>query len=71
VGSIPGYYEFLKALKNPDHPEHESYKTWVSGFYGHDGEFDSEAFDIERVTYELYKYLRWSRDRYKFWGSLP
>jgi len=68
VGSIPGYYEFCKILKDPDHPEHESYKTWVSGFYGHNGEFDSEAFDIERVTYELYKYLRWSRDRYYPWG---
>lgn len=68
VGSIPGYYEFCKALKDPDHPEHEDYKIWASGFYGHDGEFDSEAFDIERVTYELYKYLRWSRDRYHYWG---
>ena len=28
VGSITGYYEFCKALKDPYHEEHESYMQW-------------------------------------------
>ncbi|MBW2329670.1 MAG: plasmid pRiA4b ORF-3 family protein [Deltaproteobacteria bacterium] len=67
VGSVPGYYEFVKALKDPNHEEHESYKEWFAGFPWYDGVFDSEKFDIGKVNYELMKYLRWSRDRFKHW----
>ena len=70
VGSVPGYYEFCKALKDPKHEEHDSYKGWFAGFPCYDGSFDSEKFDIEKVNDELMKYLRWSRDRYRFWERL-
>lgn len=61
VGGAPGYYEFCKALKDPNHLNHESYRVWSGGDY------DSERFDLEAVCSELRKYLRWSRDRYLRW----
>ena len=64
VGGVPGYFEFLNALKDPNHEEHESYTEWSGG------NFDSERFDPELVNWELMKYLRWSRDRYQSWGGI-
>ena len=58
VGSVPGYYECCKALKDPNHEEHESFLEWSGGDY------DSEKFDADAINWELLKYLRWSRDRY-------
>ncbi|MDF1590215.1 MAG: plasmid pRiA4b ORF-3 family protein [Desulfobacterales bacterium] len=67
VGGVPGYYEFCKALKDPHHEEHESYKEWISGFPYFESAFDSERFETEKVNHELLKYLRWSRDRFRPW----
>jgi hypothetical protein len=67
VGGVPGYDEFCKALKDPNHEEHESYKEWLAGFAWYDGVFDTEKFDIEKVNDEVMKYLRWSRERFKPW----
>jgi hypothetical protein len=64
VGGVPGYFEFLNALKDPNHEEHESYKEWSGG------NFDSERFDPESINWELMRYLRWSRDRYQRWGGI-
>ena len=64
VGGVPGYFEFCNALKDPKHEEHESYMEWS------DGNFDSEWFDTDSVNWELMKYLRWSRDRYQYWGCV-
>lgn len=64
VGGVPGYFEFLNALKDLNHEEHESYTEWSGG------NFDSERFDPELVDWELMKYLRWSRDRYQNWGGV-
>lgn len=47
VGGIWGYYSFLEAIQNPDHPEHEDYLEWVGG------EFDPEAFDLDEVNAAL------------------
>jgi hypothetical protein len=63
VGGVPGYFEFLYALKDPNHEEHENYKEWFASFPWYDGVFDSEQYDIEKVNYELMKYRRWSRAR--------
>lgn len=64
VGGVPGYFEFCTALKIPNHEDHERYMEWSGGDY------DSEAFDVHAVNWELMKYLRWSRDRYQNWGGV-
>lgn len=64
VGGVPGYFEFLNALKDPNHEEHKSYTEWSGG------SFDSERFDPESINWELMKYLRWSRDRYQNWEGI-
>lgn len=46
VGGVPGYYEFCKALTDPEHEEHESFKEWSGGDY------DCEWFDSETVNWE-------------------
>ena len=43
-GGVWGYAEMLRALADPKHREHAMYKEWL------DGDFDAEAFDIERVN---------------------
>lgn len=45
VGGTPGYEDFLAALADPNHPEHEAMLEW----YGDDG-FDPTAFDGDRVN---------------------
>ena len=47
VGSIPGYEDFLKAISNPKHPEHEQMLEWVGG------DFDSEKFSVDEVNKAL------------------
>jgi hypothetical protein len=42
-----GYEEFLQAIRNPDHEQHQEMLAWVGG------EFDPEAFDIEAVNKDL------------------
>jgi len=64
VGGVPGYDEFCKALKDPNHEEHESYMEWSGGNY------DNERFETDVINWELMKYLRWSRDRYQSWEKI-
>ncbi len=40
-GGVWGYYENLKIMQDPDHPEHEEIKEWM----GED--FDPEEFDVD------------------------
>lgn len=49
VGGAPGYADFLEAMADPDHPEHETMMEW----YGET--FDPTAFDWEQVN-------EWLRD---------
>jgi hypothetical protein len=44
VGGVWGYDEFLEAIRDPDHPEHEDYLEWIGG------EFDPEAFDLDEIN---------------------
>jgi hypothetical protein len=70
VGGVWGYREFLKAINDPRHAEHETHKEWISGHPCYPGSYDSEGFDSDMVNFELLKYLRWSRQRAKFWHSV-
>lgn len=44
VGGGPGYEDFLQAMADPEHPEHDAMLEW----YGE--AFDPAAFDCERVN---------------------
>ena len=61
VGSVPGYYNFCEAIRDPDHEKHADCKQWF------DGEYDSEMFNVYETNLELLKYRRWSRARYRPW----
>ncbi len=47
VGGPWGYENFLEAINDPDHDEHEEYLEWVGG------SFDPEDFDLKAVNSEL------------------
>jgi len=44
-GGSMGYAEFLEAISDPKHPEHESFVEWIGG------PFDPEAFDARKVRF--------------------
>lgn len=46
-GGPSGYGDFLDAVQNSDHKQHQEMLEWVGG------DFDPEAFDIETVNKEL------------------
>lgn len=46
-GGMWGFQEFKKIIKNPKHPEHDSYLKWIGGSY------DPEAFDKEQINESL------------------
>ena len=50
-GGIFGYLDLLEAIKDPRHPEHDSFMEWLGG------DFDPEAFDIQEVN-EMLSRLR-------------
>jgi hypothetical protein len=41
---MPGYREFIRAIRDPRHEEHESMLEWVGG------RFDPEGFDLAAVN---------------------
>lgn len=51
VGGVWGYAEFLEALADPDHEQHDEYLVWA-------GPFDPEVFDAGEATKAMRKGLR-------------
>jgi len=47
VGGVWSYADFLEAIQDAGHPEHEDMLEWVGG------EFDPEAFNIEEINEDL------------------
>lgn len=47
VGGPWGYEEFLAAIRDPEHEEHEEFLEWVGG------SFDPEALDLDAINAEL------------------
>ena len=46
-GGISGFEEFLKAIRDPRHEEHEEMLSWVGGSY------DPAAFDLAAINARL------------------
>ncbi len=44
VGGVWGYADFVKAIRNPRHPEHDEMLAWAGG------QFDPEKFDLNAVN---------------------
>jgi hypothetical protein len=47
VGGVWGYENFMEAIRDPNHAEHEEYLAWVGG------EFHPEDFDLEEINTRL------------------
>ena len=47
IGGVWGYGDFLEAIGDPEHEEHESMLEWAGG------EFDPEEFDLAEINEEL------------------
>jgi len=56
VGGVWGYVEFLEALADPEHEEHDDFMEWCGG------SFDSEKFDAQVATKMMRKGLPKWRD---------
>ncbi len=52
VGGVWGYEEFLEAIQDPKHPEHEEMMEWAGD------EFDPEEFDLD-ATNRVLRRGRW------------
>ncbi len=48
-GGVGGFYDFLKAIRNPKHEEHEEKLDWVGG------SFDPDSFSIDAVNKRMPK----------------
>lgn len=42
-GGTGGYEDFLEAIRDPKHPEHDEILEWIGG------SFDPEAFDLSEI----------------------
>ena len=54
-GGIPGYYNLLDALADPQNPEHEEMRDWIGD------DFDPQAFSVDSVNQKLAPKRRPSR----------
>jgi hypothetical protein len=64
VGGSPGYEDYLEALADPEHQEHENVLRWR-------GPFDPEAFSLTAVNQQLQKKFRSVRKKATTHSSPP
>jgi hypothetical protein len=50
IGGTPGFADYLEAINDPKHPEHENYLEW-------NGPFDFMDFDTKKATQRMKKGL--------------
>ncbi len=46
-GGVPGFYNLLEAISNPEHDEHEEMRDWLGD------DFDPDAFSVDEVNRQL------------------
>ncbi|RUP24755.1 MAG: plasmid pRiA4b ORF-3 family protein, partial [Curvibacter sp.] len=49
VGGTPGYADFLQAISDPEHPEHDDMTEWIGC------PFDPNAFSVQDAQERLYE----------------
>jgi len=49
IGGVPGYEEFLEAIRDPAHPDHSHASEWA------EGRFDQDTFDLNEANSRLSK----------------
>lgn len=66
VGGVWGYANFLEAMQDPLHPEHDEYLAWIGG------SFDPQAFNISELNQTLSKRMKRSAlERASTWPVGP
>ena len=50
-GGVPGYYELLKILREPNHPEYEDYIEWLKGHAKNYFPYEPDNFDPGKVAF--------------------
>jgi hypothetical protein len=58
-GGIPGFYNLLDAIGDPDHEQHQELREWLGG------NFDPQAFSIEEINEKLAPFHRAANKRLK------
>lgn len=48
VGGLHGFYEFVEAMEDATHPEHEAVQEWMGGY-----PFEPEFTDLDRINDDL------------------
>lgn len=51
VGGVYGYMDFLEAIADPDHDQHDEMLEWI-------GKFDPDRFNAKTATKEMREYVR-------------
>ncbi|SFJ22559.1 plasmid pRiA4b ORF-3 family protein, partial [Albimonas pacifica] len=59
VGGLPGYEDFLDAVSDPNHPEHENMIRWAGG------PFDPHVPDADELRLEVLKLAKKWKPRKK------
>jgi hypothetical protein len=55
-GGVPGFYNLLEAISDPDHEDHEDMQEWIGG------DFDPEDFSVDQVNEMLTHLQRRGRE---------
>lgn len=64
VGGLHGYYEFLKAYRDPSHPEHKELKVWAESLYFR--EYDVQWINsiLKNIKYKKTEWDKVNHDNY-------
>lgn len=50
-GGVPGYYELLEIIADPDHPENDSYNEWLKEHAKNYFPYDPDKFEADTVKF--------------------
>ena len=50
-GGVDGYYQLLKILSDPNHPEHQEYNEWLKGHAKNYFPYEPDKFESKKVEF--------------------